>query len=119
MRFIVDEDVPKSAADFLRDRGHEPIHVHEVLLPGSADYLIARWAHENAAIVVTCNLKHFRPLLKRPHYARAGLLGLPDQAIARERLERFMAVIEAEEAQVGGKGRVWVEVRASTTLIGR
>ena len=119
MRFIVDEDVPKSAADFLRDRDHELTHVHEVLLPGSADYLIARWAQENLAIVVTCNLKHFRRILKRPTYARAGLLGLPHQAVARERLERFIQLIEAEEGAIEAGGRVWVEVRESTALIGR
>lgn len=58
MRFVVDEDVPKSAADFLIERNHEVIHVAE-LLPGSDDHLIARWAHENTAIVVTCNLNTF------------------------------------------------------------
>jgi len=118
VRFIVDEDVPKSASDFLIDRGHETTHVHDVLLPGSADYLIARWAHENVATVVTCNLKHFRPLLRRPHYARSGLLGLPDQAIAHDRLQQFIDVVEVEEA-LTGEGRIWVEVRASTVLIGR
>lgn len=118
MRFIVDEDVPKSAADFLAERGHELTHVLEVLLPGSADYLVARWAHENVATVVTCNLKHFRPLLRRPHYSNAGLLGLPHQAIARDRLETFIELIESEGAR-DVPDRIWIEVRESTALISR
>ncbi len=117
MRFVVDEDVPKSAADFLAERNHEVVHVTDLLLPSSDDYLIARWAHENSAIVVTCNLKHFRPLLKRPRYQNAGLLGLT-QVEARHRLEQFIQMLEAEGA-LAGVGRVWLEIRDTTALVGR
>jgi len=116
LRFVVDEDVPKSAADFLVERNHEVIHVAELLLPSSDDYLIARWAHENGAIVVTCNLKHFRPLLRRPRYLRAGLLGLT-QVLARERLEQFIDLVEAEgEIEAS---QFWLEIRDTTALVGR
>lgn len=117
MRFIVDEDVPQSAAEFLIERGHEVIDVEAVLLPGSADYLIARWAHENGAVVVTCNVRHFRGLLRRDAYSQAGLLGLP-QATARNRLERFIALIETEH---GGDmaHRLWIEIRETNALLGR
>jgi hypothetical protein len=40
VRFIVDEDVPKSAADFLVDRGHDVDYVVDALLPGSEDHLV-------------------------------------------------------------------------------
>jgi len=116
MRFVVDEDVPKSAADFLVERNHEVIHVAELLLPSSDDFLIARWAHENTAIVVTCNLRHFRPLLKRPRYQQAGLLGLT-QVLARQRLEQFMELVEAEGELEGG--HFWLEIRDTTALLGR
>ena len=116
MRFVVDEDVPKSAADFLVERNHEVIHVAELLLPSSDDHLIARWAHENAAIVVTCNLKHFRPLLRRPRYQHAGLLGLT-QVLSRQRLEQFIDLVEAEGEIEGG--HFWLEIRDTTALLGR
>lgn len=114
MRFIVDEDVPKSAADYLVDRHHDVTHVQDVLLRGSDDYLIARWGHENSAIVVTCNVAHFRRYLHRPNYANAGLLGLP-QASARSRLEQFIDLLEMEDQQP----RVWLEIRESTAWIVR
>jgi hypothetical protein len=114
--FVVDEDVPKSAADFLVERQHEVVQVVDLLLPSSDDYLIARWAHENTAIVVTCNLKHFRPLLKRPRYQTAGLLGLT-QVLSRQRLEQFIDLIEAEGAIEGHS--FWLEIRDTTALLGR
>jgi vacuolar-type H+-ATPase subunit C/Vma6 len=119
VRFIVDEDVPKSAADFLRERNHDVTLVLDVLLPGSADYLIARWAHENLATVVTCNVRHFRTFKTRPAYGRAGLLGLPQGAAARQRLENLIEVVEAEENLAAVQGRVWVEIRESSAVIGR
>jgi predicted nucleic acid-binding protein len=73
MLFIVDEDVPKSASDFLveyaANHGHAVTLVPDVLLPGSDDHLIAKWAHENLAIVVTCNVRHFQALLQRATYS--------------------------------------------------
>jgi hypothetical protein len=92
--------------------------VHDVLLPGSDDHLIAKWAHENLAIVVTCNVRHFQALLQRATYSRGGLLGLP-QPTARQRLELFINLIEAEGAIAGDAGRLWIEIRDSTTLLRR
>ena len=116
MRFVVDEDVPKSAADFLMERNHEVVRVAELLLPSSDDYLIARWAHENTAIVVTCNLKHFRPLLRRPRYQKAGLLGLT-QVLSRQRLEQFIDLVETEGNIESSQ--FWLEIRDTTALLGR
>ena len=118
MRFIVDEDVPKSAADLLIERGHEVIAVADVLLPGSDDHLIARWAHEQRTVVVTCNLVHFKGLLRRRLYLEAGLLGLP-QLGARDRLAEFMHLVEAEGLHLGQDRRMWLEIRETTVFLGR
>lgn len=118
MRFIVDEDVPKSAADLLVEKGHDVIAVVDALLPQADDYLIARWAHEHHAVVVTCNVIHFRRLLRRRHYLDAGLLGLP-QLGARERLSEFSHLVEAEDLHLGQGGRMWLEIRETTAFVGR
>ena len=114
----MDEDVPKSAADLLGERGHEVIPAVDVLLPGSDDHLIARWAHEQRAAVVTCNLVHFKGLLRRRRYLDAGLLGLP-QLGARERLAEFMHLVEAEGLHLGQGRRMWLEIRETTVFLGR
>jgi hypothetical protein len=98
--FIVDEDVPKSASDLLIEREHEVAFVLQEFMPESKDYLIARWAHERAAVVVTCNVRHFRPFMSRPTYTQAGLLGLP-QLQARDRLERYWRLRERAAAGYG------------------
>ncbi len=112
MHFLIDEDVPRSAAEFLTERGHEIAYALDVVLQGSADELLARWAHEHLAIIVTCNYRHFDALLGRQAFARAGLLGIP-QLDARSRLERCIQLIESEYEQ----GRVWIEVRHHTVFI--
>lgn len=53
----MDEDVPHSAAELLMERGHSVTYALDVLLPGSDDYLLAKWAHEHRATIVTCNAR--------------------------------------------------------------
>ena len=118
MRFIVDEDVPKSAADLFVEKGHEVIAVVDALLPQADDYLIAQWAHEHHAVVVTCNVVHFRGLLRRRRNLDAGLLGLP-QLGARERLAEFFHLVEAEDLHLGQGRRMWLEIRETTAFLGR
>ncbi len=112
MLFLIDEDAPRSAAELLTERGHDIVYAVDVVLQGSADELLARWAHEHRAIIVTCNYRHFDALLGRPAFAQAGLLGIP-QLDARSRLERCLRLIEFEYEQ----GRVWIEVRPHTVFI--
>lgn len=112
MYFLIDEDVPRSAAEFLTERGHDIVYATDVVLQGSADELLAKWAHEHQAIIVTCNYRHFDALLGRQAFAQAGLLGIP-QLDARARLERCLTLIESEDEQ----GRVWLQVRPNTVFI--
>lgn len=64
MRLYVDEDVPDSVARFLEQRGHEVALVRERFIhePKIEDYVIARAASEEAAVVVTWSSAHFRSL---------------------------------------------------------
>lgn len=124
MLFLVDEDVPSSVVEFLAARGHRLCLVTEVLMPGSPDALVARWADESAATILTCNGKHFIPLLSRASrdgprkFRRAGLVVVP-QVRSRERLADFVDLIELEDArrQRNGDQRVLIEVRDTTVRI--
>lgn len=110
MDFLIDEDVPGSAAELLVEREHAVTFAVNVLLPGSDDYLLAKWAHENHATIVTCNAKHFHRLLVKPQYSQAGLITLV-QVPARGRLEQCILQIEAEYRQ---NNRVRADIRSST-----
>ena len=110
MDFLIDEDVPTSAAELLSERGHSVTYAVDVLLPGSDDYLLARWAHKHHATIVTCNAKHFHKLLVRPNYSQAGLVTLV-QVPARERLEQCLPLIELAHQM---NNRVWIDIRSGS-----
>lgn len=69
--FLMDEDVPRSVAEFFRDRGHITHAVKQSTFEGEPDEVIVRLAHqisqEAAApvVVVTWNHKHFANLISR------------------------------------------------------
>jgi hypothetical protein len=65
VRFLLDEDVPRSVGEFLAERGHEVFYVGESLVKGSADVLVVQWVDLNEAIVVTHNYRHFDQLVAR------------------------------------------------------
>lgn len=103
MRFLLDHDVPEAVANLLLDRHHEIHRVRDLMAIDSQDRMIAEWADKNRAIVVTCNVRHFKPLLGRlqregyRRYRFAGLLGFEcGQVLARGRLEAFVENIEHE-----------------------
>lgn len=113
VEFLIDEDVPLSAVELLIERGHQIAYAVDVLLKSSDDHLLAKWAHERGATIVTCNIRHFNALVVRRSYSQAGLVGLP-QLRARDRLEQCIALIEVEHKQ---RNRVRAEIRMRNLLI--
>lgn len=106
MVFLIDEDVPVSVGAFLADRGHVVHYVVDVLVAGSEDPLLARWADLHAAIVVTCNHRHFKQLIARAptgyrsHFRRAGRVSLTcRQHRALARVTELIESIEFEFEQ--------------------
>ncbi len=128
MRLLVDENVPSSVTDFLRQRCHEVILVREVLLPGSADQLVAEVGNRMSAIVVTWNHKHFKqliaraPISSRQHFTNLGrITSRCSEARGRLRLEQLIRSIEFEYEQAQGRGdrRLMVEITETTLNIVR
>lgn len=113
MRFLVDNDVPENVVSFLITRNHDVERMRDVMSAKSADRIIAGWADRTRAIVVTCNHKHFKPLLGRVQrqgyrrYRFAGILGFEcGQVVARDRLRAFIENIEHEgrlREEAGGR----------------
>lgn len=61
MRFLVDEDVPKSVADVLRAR-HDVLLVKETIGERSTDDAVAALAESQGLVLVTWNVRHFKAL---------------------------------------------------------
>ena len=119
MRLLIDEDVPQSAIDFLRERGHEVIEVREQVMPATADEVIALLGEEVDAIVVTFNARHFKRLISkvpqgaRRQFFKVGRVALEcSQAQVRTRLEAMIESIEFEyeQAQKRADKRVMIEI---------
>jgi len=53
MRFLVDEDLPRSAALNLGQAGHLADHVRDVGLRGRPDREVFQWAQEQRSVLIT------------------------------------------------------------------
>lgn len=53
MRFLVDAQLPPALCDWLRERGHEAVHVFEIGLIAASDEAIAARAAADGAVLVS------------------------------------------------------------------
>ena len=101
MLLLIDENVPQSVTEFLRDRGHDVRFVRDLLLPGTPDPLIARLGEELGAIVVTWNRRDFKNLTApvppgyRRRFRRLGWINFNcRETRGRQRIEQVIEVVE-------------------------
>ncbi len=95
MRFLLDANMPRSAAVMLRQHGHEAFDVRDIKLGGADDTRIAAHAKANGLVLVTRDFD-FSDIRNYPPAEFAGIivLQLPDDAIAAvvvKVLETFLA----------------------------
>ena len=83
MRFLVDEDLPRSTGDLLRWYGHEAVDVRDIGLRGAKDPQIASYAQRGELCLVTGDFD-FSDIRNYPPGEYAGLvvLKLPRMATA-------------------------------------
>lgn len=74
-KFLVDEDMPLSSAEFLRQRGFDAVHVKETGLSGKLDSDIFAFAQIEKRIVMTRD-RGFANTLDYPLGAHWGIKGL-------------------------------------------
>ncbi len=101
MRLLIDEDVPRAITDFLRSRGHDVVHVLDVLTPGTPDHAVAGYAEGDDRIIVTFNLRDYNRLIRRGFVGRkGGLIGFIQchHVDGLQRTKDLIDVIEDEHA---------------------
>ena len=99
LRFLTDEDVPRSTARVLRDAGFDAVDVRDVGLRGKSDALVYAYAQEEQRLLITCDLG-FSNILKFPPSQSVGLLvvRIPDsEPIESFNHEILQTVIEVGE----------------------
>jgi len=83
MKFLVDEDLPRSTVGLLQELEHEAFDVRDVGLRGESDAKIAAYAKANGLCLITAdggfaNIREFPPA----GYAGLIVLELPPRATA-------------------------------------
>jgi hypothetical protein len=82
MKFLVDEDLPRSTAAIIREFGHEAIDVRDIHLRGKPDQEIAAFAKANGFCVITADGDYANILQYPPHeYKGLVVLDLPHGAL--------------------------------------
>ena len=94
VRLVLDQGIPRDAAAFLREGGHDCIHVGEVGMSMATDEEIIAWSLEQRAIVVTLDAD-FHAILAvsratAPSVIRIRIQGLDAGAIV-ELVQRVIA----------------------------
>ncbi len=98
MRFLIDEDLPRSVNDLLQRYGHEAFDVRDIGLRGSKDHQIAALAQSKGLCLVTGDFD-FSDIRNYPpgNYAGIVVLQLPRTATAPyiiNLLESFLQKVE-------------------------
>jgi predicted nuclease of predicted toxin-antitoxin system len=86
MRFLLDQGLPRSAATYLRQAGHDAVHVSEIGFERAADIMILKHAESDKRVVVTLDADFHMILglekLSGPSVIRIRKEGLKGQQIA-------------------------------------
>jgi len=105
MRFLVDEDLPRSTLDLLRRYGHEAVDVRDIGLKGAKDPQIVSYARSEGLCLVTGDFD-FSDIRNYPPGEYAGLvvLKLPKAATASFILNLLESFLEQKNlvAQIPG-----------------
>ena len=85
MKFLLDANMPRSAASLLREFGHQVEDVRDVLPNGADDATVAAHARTSQSILITrdfdfADIRNYPPA----NYAGIIVLELPDDAIAAQ-----------------------------------
>lgn len=68
MKFIVDEQLPVSLARWLRERGHDAEHIHELGLRSAADLAISELVADVQGVIVTTDSDFIELRRRRPEF---------------------------------------------------
>jgi len=73
LRFITDEDVPRSTARVLRDAGFDVVDVRDVGLRGKSDDDVFEYAQNENRLIITCDMG-FSNILNFPPSGNRGIV---------------------------------------------
>jgi len=107
MRFLIDEDLPRSTGDLLRKYGHDAIDVRDIGLKGSKDSEVAAYAQKEGLSLLTGDFD-FSDIRKYPPRQYKGLvvLKVPGMATASYILNLLESFLKQREVVVQILGKL-------------
>lgn len=107
MRFLLDANMPRSAAGAVQRLGHDAVDVRDVGLGGADDAQIAVYAKEHKLALVTrdfdfSDVRNYPPA----DYAGIVVLQLPDDAIAATVVKVLVSFLSQPELLAHVPGRL-------------
>lgn len=107
MKFLVDEDLPRSVTDLFRRYGHEAVRIRDVGLRGAKDVQIAAYAQENRLCLVTgdfdfADIRNYPP----PDYSGIVVLVIQRDATAHTILKLSNGLLEQKELVLDLQGKL-------------
>ena len=73
LKFVVDEDMPRSTTELLRDKGHEVLDAQDCGLRGKSDAEVFSFAQREGAVILTGDMG-FGNFLKFPLGSHSGIV---------------------------------------------
>ena len=109
MRFLIDEDLPRSTGKLLRVYGHEATDVRDIGLRGAIDSRIASYARKNALCLLTgdfdfADVRNYPPIL----YAGIVVLKVPNIASAGFILKVLEGYLKQEKIVLEAHGNLFI-----------
>lgn len=107
MKFLLDANMPRSAASLLRTLGHEVEDVRDVLPAGSDDATVAAHAQARQLILITrdfdfADIRNYPP----DNYPGIIVLELPDDAVAAQVCQTLESFLSKPELLIRLPGRL-------------
>ena len=104
MRVLVDENLPRSLAQRLRQAGHDAVDLRDLDRAGASDTEVLALANDQDRVLVSANHKHFGNVLLFPPAQSCGIVvvRMPKCTIetAMARIESVLAALR--ESQIRG-----------------
>jgi predicted nuclease of predicted toxin-antitoxin system len=117
LRFVTDEDVPRSTARVLVDAGFDVVDVRDVGLRGKSDKVVFEFAQKENRLIITCDMG-FSNILNFPPSENQGIVvvRIPDsepidlfnrevlRAVQEvgENLARHLSIVEIGKVRLRG-----------------
>jgi len=94
--FLVDEDLPRSLAVSLRDRGRDAIDVRDFGLRGSADAIVFQYARDHSLTIITADVGFANEIAFPPELHHGIVLcRFPNSVAAPMLVEHIIKGLEA------------------------